>query len=205
MSAEPRRLRLNPERESAILDAVRDLIAEIGYDAMRIDQVAARARASKATIYRRWDGKPGLAMAVMHRLCGTRRDLAESSGDLRADLIEVMVGYVSMKQQDDAFIAGMGTAFHRDAELRDRVREDLVQPFRDAVAKALRWAVERGELAPEVLEHRLVSEVLPAMCMRRKWMVSDQSDLEFFAELVDTLLFPMLRGLGQFTAAASAR
>ncbi len=41
-------------REDAILLAAMSLLGEVGYDRMTIDAVAERARASKATIYRRW-------------------------------------------------------------------------------------------------------------------------------------------------------
>ena len=41
-------------RERAILGAVIDVISDVGYEALTMDAVAARAGASKATIYRRW-------------------------------------------------------------------------------------------------------------------------------------------------------
>lgn len=200
--SESPRLRLNPERETAILDAVRELIAEVGYDAMRIDQVAARAHASKATIYRRWSGKPDLATAVLHRM-NPRPPVLESTGDLRSDLVRVMQVYVGSKQHDDAFIAGISSALQRDGELRAMVREQLVVPFRDAVLQAFGWAVERGEFSASLLGHRLLPEMLPAMCMRRKWLDVDQSDEEFYAELIDTVMLPLLRGLDQPVTAAS--
>lgn len=190
------RLRLNPEREDAILEAVRELIGEIGYDAMRIDQVAARAHASKATIYRRWSGKADLAVAVLHRLNASPPERA-SSGDLREDLLTVMRDHLSTHHGDEVFMAGISSALQRDPELRGMVREQLVLPFRDAVVRALDWAIERGELAAALKEHRLLPEVLPAMCMRRKWLEVDQSDDEFYVELVDTVVLPLLRGLDQ--------
>jgi len=196
------RLRLNPERETAILDAVRELIAEVGYDAMRIDQVAARAHASKATIYRRWSGKPDLATAVLHRM-NPRPPVLDSTGDLRSDLVRVMRVHVGSKQHDDAFIAGISSALQRDDELRVMVREQLVKPFRDAVVQSFAWAVERGELSASLLEHRLLPETLPAMCMRRKWLDADQPDEEFYAELIDTVVLPLLRGLNQPVTATS--
>lgn len=44
-------------REDAILTAALELLAETGYADMSMDAIAARARSSKATIYRRWPGK----------------------------------------------------------------------------------------------------------------------------------------------------
>ena len=49
-------------RDAAICDATLALLAEVGYDRMSMDAVAARAKASKATIYRRWPGKQELVL-----------------------------------------------------------------------------------------------------------------------------------------------
>ncbi len=54
------RSRLTPEREAELYAAVLDLLREVGYDALTMDAVAARTRASKATLYRQWQGKPEL-------------------------------------------------------------------------------------------------------------------------------------------------
>jgi len=51
---------LDSSRDVAIREAALDLLSEIGYDRLTMDAVAARAHASKATIYRRWQGKAAL-------------------------------------------------------------------------------------------------------------------------------------------------
>ncbi|WP_297546447.1 helix-turn-helix domain-containing protein [Amycolatopsis sp.] len=59
------------QREDAILLAVLELLAEVGYDQMTMDGVAARAHASKATIYRRWPGKAELVVTAVKRHSGS--------------------------------------------------------------------------------------------------------------------------------------
>ena len=49
-------------RDPEILDAALDVLAETGYDGMTIDMVAARAKAGKATLYRRWPSKAELVI-----------------------------------------------------------------------------------------------------------------------------------------------
>ena len=46
----------DPRRREAILRAAIALVAEVGYDRMTVDALAARAGVSKPTIYRRWPG-----------------------------------------------------------------------------------------------------------------------------------------------------
>jgi len=58
------------ERRHAILEAALELIVEVGYERMSMDALAERAHASKATIYRHWDGKAAIvAEAVQKRQC----------------------------------------------------------------------------------------------------------------------------------------
>ena len=47
----------SPRADEAILDAGRQLLAEVGYSRMSMDQVARRAGVGKDTLYRRWSSK----------------------------------------------------------------------------------------------------------------------------------------------------
>ncbi|MGI8475910.1 MAG: TetR family transcriptional regulator, partial [Thermomicrobiales bacterium] len=44
-------------RDAAILAAALVVLAEVGYAGMTMDMVAVRAKAGKATVYRRWSSK----------------------------------------------------------------------------------------------------------------------------------------------------
>src|SRR4030088_2608174 len=70
-------------RDTAILDATQQLLEELGYDRLRIQDVADRAHAGLATIYRRWPTKQALVIAAMqHRA----PDIAPENDDPLADL-----------------------------------------------------------------------------------------------------------------------
>ena len=56
------------------MSAVISLLGETGYEAMTMDAVAARARASKTTIYRRWPGKAELVRAAVDAHITSRAD-----------------------------------------------------------------------------------------------------------------------------------
>src|SRR5260370_26527540 len=77
-------------RERAILSAVVGLLGEVGYEAMTMDAVAARAHASKTTIYRRWPGKAELVRAAVDAYVADRALSAADAGGLRGDLLAVM-------------------------------------------------------------------------------------------------------------------
>ena len=70
-------------RDTAILDATQQLLEEIGYDRLRIQDVADRAHAGLATIYRRWPTKQALVIATMEHQAP---DMPPESDDPLADL-----------------------------------------------------------------------------------------------------------------------
>lgn len=57
-------------KSASILEAALELLARNGYDAASMDAVAARARVSKPTIYKRYAGKLELALAAIDYLGG---------------------------------------------------------------------------------------------------------------------------------------
>jgi len=73
--------------DERILAAAAELILKRGYDNMTVDEVAATAKAGKATVYRRWAGKEDLAFAALEQLYSQEfpiPDTGSVSGDLRA-------------------------------------------------------------------------------------------------------------------------
>ena len=74
----------------AILRATLAVLAERGYHATTLDEIAARAGSSKPTIYRRWAGKPHVvAEAVRHALARANPTIPHTA-DPRADVRAVL-------------------------------------------------------------------------------------------------------------------
>ena len=59
------RPRVEGDREREVLDAALEVLAEVGYDRLTMDAVAQRAKASKATLYRRWNSKATLVVDAL--------------------------------------------------------------------------------------------------------------------------------------------
>src|ERR1700729_3548064 len=108
---------LDSTRNVALRDAALALLAEIGYDRLTIDSVAARAHASKTTIYRRWSGKAELVVDALHCSGGSRP--APDTGSLRGDLEAIALRSTSMDNRFDArLMIGLISALARHDELR---------------------------------------------------------------------------------------
>ncbi|NHC14097.1 TetR/AcrR family transcriptional regulator [Motilibacter deserti] len=176
-------------REAELCRAALDLLVEVGYEAFSMDALAKRAHASKATIYRRWAGKPELiveALAHEHR----PEDLPDT-GELRGDLLAFLLGFTRGDRAPEIF-AAVAHAVRTDPRMCAAVQERLAEPHRRTSVQLVERAVARGELAPRALELGLFHDIGPSLVLSR--LTAGQSvDEAFCAEVVDTVLLPVLR------------
>ncbi|GGK93675.1 putative regulatory protein, TetR family [Planomonospora parontospora subsp. parontospora] len=182
---------LNPERERAILDAVLELLSEVGYDRMSIDQVARRARASKATIYRRWSGKAEMVAAAMHGLTVEHRPLPDT-GTLRGDLAAGLPVFCRIYERKHAIVLGLLPAIRDDPELGRLLHGHMLRSGADEAAELLDRARARGEVGPGARVTTLV-EVTKALLWHRLLLTGEPLDEDFVARTVDEVLLPLLQ------------
>ena len=77
----------DPRAHAAILSAVRDLLASVGYERLTIEAVAVRAGVGKQTVYRWWPAKSALvAEAALANYVGTPTTEKAPTGDLATDV-----------------------------------------------------------------------------------------------------------------------
>jgi AcrR family transcriptional regulator len=178
-------------RDVAICDATLALLLEVGYDGMSMDAIAARAHASKATIYRRWPGKQELVLdAVRGR--GVGLTVAEDTGSLRGDLVATYRSAVHGSAADDAdLIAGVLRAMRTAPELADCVRSQVIESKCDVSRVIVARAVARGELPAET-DPLILHEVASALWFHRVLVVGGPVDDAFIAHVVDDVLMPLL-------------
>jgi AcrR family transcriptional regulator len=177
-------------RAEAILDATLRLLAEVGYDRLTMDAVASRAGASKATIYRRWRGKPELVMAALSRHAAT--GTAVDTGSLRTDLVQTLAHMRdSLAQQDGGLVLGLLNAMRDNAVLAGVVRHQLLESKRSLIGEVVGHAIARGEL-PAGANHALAAEISSSLVFTRLLVTGQPIDDGELAQLVDTALLPVL-------------
>jgi AcrR family transcriptional regulator len=178
-------------RDVAICDATLALLLEVGYDRMSMDAIAARAHASKATIYRRWPGKQELVLDAV-RARGVGLTVAEDTGSLRGDLVATYRSAVHGSAADDAdLIAGVLRAMRTAPELADCVRSQVIESKCDVSRIIVARAVARGELPAET-DPLILHEVASALWFHRVLVVGGPVDDAFIAHVVDDVLMPLL-------------
>jgi AcrR family transcriptional regulator len=186
-------------REAAICDAALALLAEVGYDRMSMDAVAARARASKATIYRRWPGKRELVLDAV-RSRGPAELTPPDTGSLRGDIIATLrLMADGIGGQDAALMAGVLRAMRSTPDLAFCVRDEVLEKKRYIGRTLIARAVARGELHPGT-DPELWHEIAAAQMFFRILVVGAPVDDDFLTHVADDVLVPLLVHSGQKTA-----
>lgn len=178
-------------REQAILDAALELLVEVGFDRMSMTSIASRARASKATIYRRWPGKLELVTDAIRRRGGTTTTPPDG-GCLRADLLAWLrdLGR-SLAEQDVAVFTGVMLAMRDCPELASSLRCQMHDDKLAAATELVERAVARGEPLTDDAATAL-HEVAPAMFFFRFLVTGEPIDEKFYVGLVDRVLLPLM-------------
>jgi AcrR family transcriptional regulator len=176
------------QADRAILAAAVGLLDERGLAGMSIEEVAARAGVSKATIYRRWPSKGLLALdAFVSRF--REMQPQPDTGTLRGDLIAALRTWVHAVTATPMgrMLTGLIAEAQHDESLRAAWRDRVIEPLRQQHRVLLDRAVSRGELAPGV-DHEVVLDLFFGAAQHRLLLGHLPLSPEFIEREVDTIL-----------------
>ncbi|MEV8374271.1 TetR/AcrR family transcriptional regulator C-terminal ligand-binding domain-containing protein [Kribbella sp. NPDC056861] len=188
------RPRVEGGREEELLDATVEVLAELGYDRLTMDAVATAAKASKATLYRRWSTKAELVVDAISRAKGCPVPTGVDTGSLRGDLIAMSCGEDGFTaEMPMSVMAGLLTALHRDEDLKKAFQEQFLAPRIAVTSEIYQRAVERGEIAADV-DIAMLSMTLPAVVIHNAFVLGVEPTDDFVLRVIDHVILPAARG-----------
>jgi AcrR family transcriptional regulator len=169
-----------------ILQAVLDELGAVGYGALTIEAVAARARVAKSTIYRHWDGKLALVEDAFRTLKANVRVL--ESGTVHDRLVDLLTQVAELIEAStySACMPALIEAAERDPQVRDfHLRFSAER--RAVLVDLLAGAVDDGEL-PADTDPALLADALVGAIILRRLMLQQPLAPAQVPHLVDQLL-----------------
>ena len=172
---------------SSVLAATEELLTDVGYDELTVDEVARRAGVHKTTVYRRWPTKPELIADAVREQSAEAVPIPDT-GSLRGDLRQLArdvahnIGTERGSRRARTIVAAAASS----AELTSRVNEFWVHRLQ-MCAPIVERAVARGEL-PADSDPDLIIETLVGPIWLRLLVTGEPIDDELadqLAELVD--------------------
>jgi AcrR family transcriptional regulator len=175
------------DAHAAILLAAIDLTREVGFDALAIDAVAARAGVGKATIYRYWPNKELLLAEAVEGI--VRSAPPADTGKVEGDLMILMRSTMRMYQDPATppLLSGFVAAMARSPLIADRIRNGFVGVRRAAMREALERGIRRGELDPN-MNVELALDLLAGSMLWRSLMSGESITEGYTREVVRRVL-----------------
>ncbi|MEU8762163.1 TetR/AcrR family transcriptional regulator [Streptomyces sp. NPDC048659] len=137
------------EADTAILEATRAALVELGWSKLTMGDVATRAGVAKTTLYRRWANKNELVVDAVAVLFDELE--LPDLGSLQADIAHVVLQFAALLERPETKTALMAVVAEstRDEPLRERIRGSIVDRQKRLVLAGRQRAQERGELPGE--------------------------------------------------------
>lgn len=177
-------------REVELLEVTLQLLQENGYDRLTVDAVAATARASKATVYRRWPSKAELVLAAFTE--GIRQvAVPPDTGTLRGDLLRLGELICEQTGRHAGTIRAVLVEVSRNPALNEVMQHQFVDQRKALMLHILGQAVDRGEIEAAAITDELW-DVLPGYLIFRSIVSGLPPTPRTVADLVDNVILPGL-------------
>ncbi len=166
------------------------LLQEHGYDRLTVDAVAATARASKATVYRRWPSKAELVLAAF--IEGIRQvAVPPETGTLHADLVHVGNLVCQQVQQHASTIRAVLVEVSRNPALNEVMQREFIDQRKALINRILQQAVDRGEIDEAAINDELW-DLLPGYLIFRSIIQGRPPTQQTVRALVNDVIVPSL-------------
>ncbi len=171
---------------SSVLQATIEELARLGYQALRVEDVAIRASVNKTTIYRRWPTKTDLVIAAL-REASLDLDFIPDTGSVRGDMLALLEHSSHMNDSTAvrAFISLILAEFV--APEIARLVSVMRFEYRERWIGIVRRGMARGEL-PATTSAHLLAELFASVPTMRKLRNDEPLDADTREAIVDLLL-----------------
>ena len=177
-------------RETELLTVTLRLLQQHGYERLTVDAVATSARASKATVYRRWPSKAELVLAAF--IEGMRHfAVAPDTGTLRGDLLYLGKVICEQARHQASIIRAVLVEISRNPALNDAMQHQFLDQREALIQHILQQAVDRGELDEAAIDNDLW-DLLPGYLIFRSIMPNRPPTQRTVQALVDNVIIPGL-------------
>jgi AcrR family transcriptional regulator len=178
--------KLDEERSEHILGSVIEVLHDVGYDQMRMQDVADKAGVGLSTIYRRWPTKQDLVRASLE--CDQATEAFVATDDPRADVktfLKRMAEDLSGKGAQT--MLGFLASLRADPEVAEVYRETKIARMQEFLRS--RIAAELGDDFPDL---DLRATAGPAILIYQSAVCGNPFDAEAIASRLTDLLFAPL-------------
>ena len=177
-------------REAQLLAVTLQQLQQHGYDRLTVEAVAKQAKASKATVYRRWPSKADLVLAAfIEGACRTA--VPPETGSVRGDLLELGVAVCRQAREHGGTMRAVLNEMSHNPGLKQAMQDEFVHQRKLVITQILTDAVARGEIDKTRINDEIY-DLLPGYLVFRALVSARPPTEETVRVLVDDVVLPSL-------------
>jgi AcrR family transcriptional regulator len=176
---------------AAIFEATLAELAEVGYSRLAIERIAARAGASKVSLYRRWPSRAELVVGALRHQRG-EPEPAPDTGSLRDDVLTLLRrGAARLDGVFGEAARGLMAETLTDPDRTAAVRANMFTARDRLMHEILNRAAARGDIRPAAITPQLIG-LAPALVDYHFLIHGAPIPDEVLTGIVDNILLPLL-------------
>jgi AcrR family transcriptional regulator len=176
---------------AAIFEATLAELAEAGYSRLAMERIAARAGASKVSLYRRWPNRAELVVAALRHQHG-EPEPAPDTGSLRDDVLTLLRrGATRLDGIFGEAVRGLMAENLTDPQRTAAVRASMFTSRNRLMREILDRAAARGDIRPAAVTPQLVG-LAPALVDHHFLFHGAPIPDDVLTGIVDSILLPLL-------------
>jgi AcrR family transcriptional regulator len=166
-------------------------LAEVGYSRLAMERIAARAGASKASLYRRWPSRAELVIAALGHHYGGPEPTPDT-GNLRDDVLSLLrFGASRLNGIFGVAARGLMAETLADPDRTASVRPSMFTSRNRIMREILDHAAARGEIRPDAITPQLIG-LAPALVDYHFLIYGAPIPDDVTTGIVDNILLPLL-------------
>jgi AcrR family transcriptional regulator len=188
------------QAHQAILTAALEEVFAVGFRAMGIDAIAAKAGVGKATIYRRWPNKAAVVMDAFLAEVGPGTGFPPAPRALDRIRMQMEAQSKAFRSKYGVLIKSLLGEAQFDPELAEAFRERWIMPRRRLARKVLKEAIQQGDLRDDIDIEAAIDILYAPIYYRLQIQTGPITE-----KYVDGVLGQVMAGLGVGGKASTAR
>lgn len=180
----------SPHIHKAILKAAVDLVLESGFRAISMDDIAAKAKVGRMTIYRRWCNKAAIIMDAFVARVDPGTLFLPAPNYTESIRLQMRSMARLFRGKDGALVRSLLAEAQFDARLATELRDRWTMPRRQMAIAYLQQGIKKGFLRPDVDPNAMIDILYAPLYYRLQMGTGPLSDA-----YVDEIFDHAMRGL----------
>jgi AcrR family transcriptional regulator len=133
-----------------ILTTALDLAFEVGFRALSVEAIAAKAHVGKTTIYRRWPNKAALVMDAFLSIVGPKTGFPSTERAVESIPLQMRAQVKAFRSKYGRMIRALVGEGQFDTDVLEAFRERWMLPRREMARTTVEAAIQQGDLRAEL-------------------------------------------------------